>query len=316
MSLRAIELTGDRGHARRPGAARVVLASAIPIDRSSPLTSVQDALAARDAASARTVDQGPGDELGLAMAPVDGRKPRLAEKEQVAKLARRVKATLRKRGRVAAIRKALDGSAELLAAPSDALRFKLRQAVFARFALTGLSSYQINDFECFDYDLFDIADDLPTFRGPAPRMKDYKSGRLFLRSGRGADLRPLGRQAVRRLAERRTRAAGSQSQPRGRWPRHVPRRAAVAADPQRPVRHTPGHVRPQRRMSRLSRRTPRRVRDRQKNCSWRYPAAVVGAGPQDGHSLCASVERDLFKFVSSTSRKYKQTDIAAMVFRP
>jgi hypothetical protein len=72
----------------------------------------------------------------------------------------------------------MEGSAVLLREPSDALRLSLRNEVFRQFANFG-DSYQANDFECVDYEQYELAEDLPLFRGPPLSRKALARGEYF-----------------------------------------------------------------------------------------------------------------------------------------
>ncbi len=91
-------------------------------------------------------------------------------------IARQVKQTLADKGRIPAVRLALAEVAPLLREPSDELRFAIRRAIFAPLTASGVVSYQINDFECFDYQLYSLAGDLPTFRGPRITAAHLQAG--------------------------------------------------------------------------------------------------------------------------------------------
>ena len=96
----------------------------------------------------------------------------------VAEVARAVAALLARGERPAAVRHAMAASDDLLRTPSNALRIALRMDVFKLFA-TSQISYQANDFGSIDYDLFELASDLPMFRGPPPSMSARRLGEYF-----------------------------------------------------------------------------------------------------------------------------------------
>lgn len=85
-----------------------------------------------------------------------------------------------KRGNLgAALRLAMSKSGQLLQEPDDTLRFAIRAKIFKPFFNTAVSTYQVNDFEVIDYQLFSVGADLPMFRGPAPDAAALARGDYF-----------------------------------------------------------------------------------------------------------------------------------------
>lgn len=99
-----------------------------------------------------------------------------AAPDAVARLANEVAVLTAQEGREAALRHALAGSGLLLRSPSRSLRFDLRRKVFSKVKRIG---YQLNDFECIDYEQFEVADDLTMFRGPVVPTAALESGNYF-----------------------------------------------------------------------------------------------------------------------------------------
>jgi hypothetical protein len=100
------------------------------------------------------------------------------EEAAVTQLGKEVRRMLESGGREDALRHAMRGADAMLRTPTDALRFGLREKVFKRFSTRGVS-YQDNDFECVDYELYEIAEDLPLFRGPPVPKKALENGDYF-----------------------------------------------------------------------------------------------------------------------------------------
>jgi hypothetical protein len=98
--------------------------------------------------------------------------------DAVAALAADVAALLESDGRRAALRRAMTGSATILRTPSDDLRRELRKRVFTQLSTLDVP-YQGNDFECVDYHQYELAPDLPMFRGPPVPAKALAAGDYF-----------------------------------------------------------------------------------------------------------------------------------------
>ncbi len=96
----------------------------------------------------------------------------------VAKIATKVDGILERRGRVIALRHAMTACEPLLETPSDALRLDLRASIFRKFVTLGVS-YQENDFESTDYELYEMAPDLPLLRGPPVPPEALQRGEYF-----------------------------------------------------------------------------------------------------------------------------------------
>ncbi|HEX3664262.1 MAG TPA: DUF6473 family protein [Rhizomicrobium sp.] len=78
--------------------------------------------------------------------------------------------------RVAALRYAMKAIEPLLQAPSDALRFEIRDKIFRKFKKL---QYQRSDFEIVDYCGFEISEKMPLFRGPKPSDEILAKGDYF-----------------------------------------------------------------------------------------------------------------------------------------
>ena len=96
----------------------------------------------------------------------------------VRRIGKLVKAMLAENRREDAVRHAMDAAGVLLETPTDAVRFALREKVFKQFANHG-DAYQGKDFESVDYGVYELAADLPLFRGPPVRRKALKRGDYF-----------------------------------------------------------------------------------------------------------------------------------------
>jgi hypothetical protein len=86
------------------------------------------------------------------------------ESAAVAELAQEVAVLTGQRRRQEALRHAMISSGSLLRSPTDELRYDLYRKIFKKIGGIG---YQGNDFEAVDYDQFEMAPNLPLFRGPA-----------------------------------------------------------------------------------------------------------------------------------------------------
>jgi hypothetical protein len=122
--------------------------------------------------------------------------------DATARLAAEVGALLGAGRRVAALRRAMEASAILLREPGDALRHSLRNEVFRQFSNAG-DSYQANDFESVDYEQYELAKDLPLFRGPPLSRKTLARGDYFCVMGAAQTFGRLVRQPwPKRLSDR------------------------------------------------------------------------------------------------------------------
>ena len=236
-----------------------------------------------------------------------------AEKGRVATLGRRVAELAEREGRIPALRRALAVSGKLLAEPSDPLRFDLRRKVFGPLLRTGMVSYQANDFECFDYELFDIAADLPTFRGPSPSPAALQQGEYFCVIGAAQTFGRLvgetyGRQLSELLALPVLNLGRGGVGPELFLDERLLRLIAGAR-----IRHRSGYVRTQRRLSRISRREDRRVAKWRAGRASHDPATIVGRGSRQRHPLCPSLERHLSGRLSPAARGDQAAGHAAVV---
>ena len=96
----------------------------------------------------------------------------------MAEIATEVRALLGRNERHAALRYAMAASEQLLRTPSDALRMDLRRRVFKQLSSKGVF-YQGEDFESVDYGQYELAADLPMFRGPAVPAAALEQGDYF-----------------------------------------------------------------------------------------------------------------------------------------
>ena len=96
----------------------------------------------------------------------------------MAEIAREVGGLLERNERYAALRYAMAASDQLLRTPSDALRIDLRERVFKQISARGVY-YQADDFESVDYGQYELAADLPMFRGPSIEEAVLESGDYF-----------------------------------------------------------------------------------------------------------------------------------------
>ena len=92
----------------------------------------------------------------------------------VAEIAREVRKIYKDSGRRAAMRHAMEASGELLRTPTNAMRFDISKNVFKLF-----TGYQPSDFECVDYDQYDLVEGLPLFRGPPVPEDALERGDYF-----------------------------------------------------------------------------------------------------------------------------------------
>ena len=115
------------------------------------------------------------------------------ELETIDEAAQAVKALLDAGDRPGAMRRAMAVADALLQTPTDALRVTLRTKVFKNFFGRGVS-YQDKDFECVDYEQYEIAPDLPLFRGPPVPPEALERGDYFCVIGAA---QTLGRLALR-----------------------------------------------------------------------------------------------------------------------
>jgi hypothetical protein len=98
--------------------------------------------------------------------------------EAVAGIRRTTKKLLKSEGRVAALHHAMKASTPLLRHPTDPVRTALRSEVFNLFNNHQVP-YQANDFEVVDYHLYEVAEDLPMFRGPPVSAEILARGDYF-----------------------------------------------------------------------------------------------------------------------------------------
>jgi hypothetical protein len=98
--------------------------------------------------------------------------------EAIAAISRKVKFINAKQGRQAAVQFAMTSTAPLLQNPSDPLRVAIQDEVFGKIPKMG-GCYQNHDFEVVDYELYELAPDLPLFRGPPVPPDALASGDYF-----------------------------------------------------------------------------------------------------------------------------------------
>ncbi len=96
----------------------------------------------------------------------------------VGQIGNEVAALLAAKDRRAALRHAMTAVEPLLRDPTDTLRIQISTEVFNQLAKRGVC-YQGKDFESVDYDQYELAPNLPMFRGPAVSRAALDQGRYF-----------------------------------------------------------------------------------------------------------------------------------------
>jgi hypothetical protein len=96
----------------------------------------------------------------------------------VGQIGNEVGALLAAKDRRAALRHAMTAVEPLLRDPTDSLRTQISREVFNQLAKSGVC-YQGKDFESVDYDQYELAPNLPMFRGPAVSQATLDQGRYF-----------------------------------------------------------------------------------------------------------------------------------------
>jgi hypothetical protein len=104
--------------------------------------------------------------------------PTHPESPKVRMIGQRVRMLLASGERYPAVRFAMRASESLLRNPTDAMRRELRDVIFKYLTVHGIS-YQDKDFEAVDYLQYELAPDLPMFRGPPVPFDALQRGDYF-----------------------------------------------------------------------------------------------------------------------------------------